>query len=94
MFVDTFSKCAEGQDVRHCVPLKYLIPVQERHPEFVASEQVRHSEWQRSQVFVTEFSKTLVAIHAVGHVVPSKYLPLGQELHWFAAAPVHSWQFP
>ena len=35
-----------------------------------------------------------MATHAVGHVVPSRYLIPVQEEHWFAAAPVHSRQFP
>ena len=33
-----------------------------------------HSAWQLSQVFVPVFSKTFVATHAVGQVVPSRYL--------------------
>ena len=44
-------------------------------------------------MFVPEFSNKLVATHNVGHVVPSKNLPLGQDEHWLAAAPVHVRQF-
>ena len=94
MLVDVFGNVDEGQDSKHWFDVKYLTPEHVRQLDDVAPLQVKHSEWQGSHVFVDVFSKTLVATHDNGHSVPSKYLPDGQELHWFAPAPVHSAQFP
>ena len=85
-----------GQVVRQKFNSKNLAPVQERHWLFPAPLHVSHSAWQASQVFVPEFSNTLVATQAVGHAVPSRYLPFGQDEHSLFVGPVHvehsAWQ--
>ena len=63
------------------VPSRYSVPVQLRQLLDEAAEQVKQSAWQASQVFVAAFSKRFVATHAVGQVVPSRYLPVSQEIH-------------
>ena len=81
VLVVVLANWLEGHVVMHVVPLRYLVPVHVRHWLLAAPEQVKHSEWQTSQVFVAVFSKTLVATQAVGHVVASRNLPTGQEMH-------------
>ena len=81
MFVEVLANVPDGHVVMQVVPLKYFSPEQLKHEELDEFEHVSQSEWQGSHVFVEVFSKTLVAKHEVGHVVPSRYLPVGQEEH-------------
>lgn len=81
VLVAVFAYFPAGQVSKQLVLFKNLIPVQLRQLAFEAALHVRHSVWQASHVFVALFSNTFVATQAVGHVVPSRYLPVGQERH-------------
>ena len=83
-----------GQLRRQLEPSKNLNPEQERQPLLEALLHVSHSGWQESHVFVAEFSKTVVATHAVGHVEPSKNLPFGHDRQSLFVPPEHKRQFP